>query len=107
MHICIHAPSKDSGKRGSQEKKKKNKTKTHFYRNTHGKYFLDECLKGVNPAKMTYLPALSFVAWNNKDMMARAKAAIWTMSVLCNRCQILRIEKEHGILMSVEPLKQS
>lgn len=43
--------------------------------NTHGKNFLDECLKGVNPSKMTYWPALSFVAWN-EDMMARAKAAI-------------------------------
>lgn len=73
MHIYIHAPSKDGGKRGSQEKKKKKKKRTSA--NTHGKYFLDECLKGVNPAKMTYLPALSFVAWN-KDMMARAKAAI-------------------------------
>ena len=72
MHIYIHAPSKDGGKRGSQEKKKQKKRTSA---NTHGKYFLDECLKGVNPAKMTYLPALSFVAWN-KDMMARAKAAI-------------------------------
>lgn len=42
---------------------------------------MDECLKGVNPAKMTYLPALSFVAWN-EDMMARAKAAIWGREVV-------------------------
>ena len=48
--------------------------------NTHGRYFLDVCLKGVNPAKMTYLPALSFVAWN-EDMMARAKAAILDQEV--------------------------
>lgn len=70
MHIYLHAPNKDGGDRGSQEKKKKCTSA-----NTHGKYFLDECLKGVNPAKMTYLPTLSFVAWN-EGMMARAKAAI-------------------------------
>lgn len=40
---------------------------------------MDECLKGVNPAKI-YLPALSFVAWN-EDMMARAKAAILVQEV--------------------------
>lgn len=74
MHIYIHAPNKDGGERGSQKKKKKCTSA-----NTHGRYFLDECLKGVNPAKI-YLPALSFVAWN-EDMMARAKAAILDQEV--------------------------